>query len=279
MNAASMQDVYQFAMKFLTQKVSTFTGNDETSRQIIASYLDHFETAPVTTDLSEIYCRLLESAQNANMKRNVIGGAIGGIENLRDVLNGFNPRQVLATYQTPKQILHAIKSSFRQLKNAREDENSLWPKFSKTILSSANFLAQFDDGPAFIQWANTFYADSKTRPALPLILSEEIYGLGYALACDFLKEIGFVNFGKPDVHITDILAGTNLCLKSASPYNVQKTIQAIAEANNQTPYHVDKLLWLIGSGNFVKHPAVFGSNGSIGRQKVSFIAEYFPWIS
>jgi hypothetical protein len=37
-----------------------------------------------------------------------------------------------------------------------------------------------------------------------------------------------------------------------------------------TPYNVDKLLWLIGSGDFYEDPHV-GNTGKIGRRKQAFI--------
>ena len=37
-----------------------------------------------------------------------------------------------------------------------------------------------------------------------------------------------------------------------------------------TPYNVDKLFWLIGSGNFYRDPQV-GNGGKIGGRKKEFI--------
>ena len=46
---------------------------------------------------------------------------------------------------------------------------------------------------------------------MPLILAAEIEGIGYTLACDFLKELGFIEYGKPDVHVIEIFVGIGLC--------------------------------------------------------------------
>jgi len=40
----------------------------------------------------------------------------------------------------------------------------------------------------------SFYANEYSKLALPLLLSEEIYGFGFALACDFLKSNGYKEF-------------------------------------------------------------------------------------
>lgn len=112
-------------------------------------------------------------------------------------------------------------------------------------------------------------------PALPLILAEEIEGIGYTLACDFLKELGFVEYGKPDVHVIGIFVGIGLCQPKPNPYQVQKIITQIAEAAGVSCYNVDKLFWLIGSGKFYKSDHQhLGKNGHIGRMKVEFISQF-----
>jgi thermostable 8-oxoguanine DNA glycosylase len=37
-----------------------------------------------------------------------------------------------------------------------------------------------------------------------MLISREVKGIGFPLACDFLKEMGFTGFAKPDVHIKTI---------------------------------------------------------------------------
>lgn len=65
-------------------------------------------------------------------------------------------------------------------------------------------MAQFTSAEDFCAWVDLFDYDDKTRPALPLLLQSEVYGFGLALACDFLKELGYLNFAKPDVHLTNL---------------------------------------------------------------------------
>ena len=69
------------------------------------------------------------------------------------------------------------------------------------------------------------------------------------MACDILKEIGNINYIKPDVHIIDICYELGLC-DSKNPITVFETMIHIAEENKITPYKLDKILWLICSGNY-----------------------------
>ncbi|MFB6273972.1 MAG: hypothetical protein ABEL51_13860, partial [Salinibacter sp.] len=69
---------------------------------------------------------------------------------------------------------------------------------------------------------------------------------GFALACDFLKELGWVAYPKPDVHLNAIFSG--LGFSDGTDYATFKAIVRMAEVLYETAYAVDKLFWLIGSG-------------------------------
>ena len=71
--------------------------------------------------------------------------------------------------------------------------------------------------------------------------------MGFALACDFLKENGYPEFAKPDVHIKKIFNGLGLS-DSNDDYEVFKDVIRVSELVNGLPYRVDKLFWLVGSG-------------------------------
>ncbi len=65
---------------------------------LIEKYLNPLLLNPKPTSKEGIYRRLLESAQNANMKAGVIGRAIGGVDKLALVLQDFTPGAVLDKY-------------------------------------------------------------------------------------------------------------------------------------------------------------------------------------
>ena len=96
-----------------------------------------------------------------------------------------------------------------------------------------------------------------------MILEKEIIGLGFPLACDFLKELGYSNYPKPDVHIKNIFV--TLKLSENNDYSVYKSVIEMSKIVNDTPYNVDKIFWLICSGNFYLH------NIKIGRNKDNFL--------
>lgn len=85
--------------------------------------------------------------------------------------------------------------------------------------------------------------------------------MNYALSCDFIKELGYSQYGKPDVHIKTILSAAGLFQSNGSDFKCQKVITEIADATGNTPYYVDKVIWLIGSGNFYNSPKIGKVNG------------------
>ena len=261
-----MRSTYLTAKKFLIRELACPDAKD-----ILESYLSLPDQSNKPVSLSELFQRLLSSAQNANMKASVIGGSIGGIQNLGRALYHFNPRKVGRAFaNNPEGLLKHIIKILNPSGQIRTTARSIWPKYCKTILSAATFFGQFKSGEDFYDWANHFYGDQRSMAALPMVLAAEIDGIGYPLACDFLKELGFVNYGKPDVHVMQIFSGIGLCPEKASPYQVQKVIAQIAEASGVSAYNVDKVFWLIGSGKFYNHPNI----GNIGHKKAQFIAEF-----
>lgn len=228
---------------------------------------DHIDASDYNSPKSipEVFFRLCASAQNRNMAPSVIGKAIGGVNKLKNVTDDFNPQNVIAKYgDNHKKLLDDIIKILNPKGKVQRGERGLWPLYCKAILSIAAFLSQFESVESFLSWVDFFDKDERARPALPMLISNEIEGIGFALACDFLKEMGYLNFGKPDVHLKKIFMALSLC-SDDSDYTIFKTICRIARNVNQTPYHVDKLFWLIGSGYFYKNKI------RVGRHRDKFI--------
>ncbi|WKT60071.1 hypothetical protein Q2E61_14330 [Microbulbifer thermotolerans] len=262
----TLSRVYKIAYSFLVERVPA-----ENANAIVDSYLELKDSSSEPVHLKEIFRRILGSAQNSNMKAGVIGESIDGFDNLGKALFSFNHKKTLAQFKgNPDSLLDHIVATLKPRGKIRRERRSIWPKYCKTILSVAEFLTQFKNGNEFYDWANSMYKNKHSMPALPLVLAAEIEGIGYPLACDFLKELGFVGYGKPDVHVIEIFVGIGICPEKPSPYQVQKVISNIAAAAGVSSYNVDKLFWLIGSGKFYNHKNI-GKRGHIGRMKKEFI--------
>jgi len=237
--------------------------------ELIEKYL--YLSTPRPTTLAGLYERILESAQSANMKAGVIGGSIDGVGKLGRVLCDFAPSQVLEKYPSGwEDVLDDIVTHLKPRGRVSRTSRSIWPRYCRTVLSGARFLSGFSSAEDFYGWVDFFDEDERARPALPLLLAQEIEGIGFALACDFLKELGYENFSKPDVHVKEIFWATGLSPLGTSDYEVFKDVARVARNAGVTPYNVDKLFWLVGSGYFYEDPQV-GNRGKIGSQKKRFI--------
>ena len=240
-------------------------GLDAVTVEMLERHLTAYEgTRPAT--LPKVYVRILKSAQNRGMGPNVIGKAIGGIEALGPLLCRFNCRAVVKKYgDDSSRVLKDVVDELRPRGQVRRSSKGLWPQFCRTILSSAEFLARFDSASDFYRWVEFFDQDERARPSLPMLMSYEIHGLGFPLACDFLKELGYINFAKPDTHLKKIFSALELSRGSAD-FEVFKAVLRVAKSVGVAPYNVDKLFWLIGSGNF------YLDGVRVGRHGEDFIA-------
>jgi hypothetical protein len=236
-------------------------GFDQVTQEVLDSYKQPYGERPAS--LAGIYRRLLDSAQNRSMGPKVIGGAIGGVGNLSSILCQFEPQAVVLKYGSNwEAVFSDIKSQLSPRGKLQTGRGAYWPLFCRSITSGARFLSQFSTADDFYTWADFFDQDERARLALPMLLDHEIAGFGFALACDFVKELGYTNFGKPDVHIKRIFLALGLCT-SGSDYEVFKAIVRVANRVGVTPYAADKIFWLVGSGELYLHERRIPTNRDI----------------
>lgn len=259
------RESYRLAKNYLLE-----VGVEGVTPQLIEKQLCLSETKGRPQSIEDILMRLLESAQNANMRAGVIGGSIGGVVNLKPLLFDFSPTVIIEKYPTWEAVFEQIQMRLKPRGKMRMESRSIWPQYCRTILSASRFMAQFPKANDFYEWVDFFDQDERGRPALPLLIAQQVVGIGFPLACDFLKELGYVNFPKPDIHLRDIFEGLELCLPKSSDYELSKAIIRVAENANVTPYNADKLFWLIGSGYFYEDKTI-GKDGRIGSLKKDFI--------
>ncbi len=259
----SHKNIYITAYEFLLNQ-------NGVTPEMIQKHLQSESLKP--DDMKIIYKKFCESAQNRQMSNRVIGQSIDGIQNLSKVLFDFTPHLLIQKYNKDeyRKLLDDIVDTLKPRGKVRVTKKSLWPQYCQSILESAYFLNQFPTASDFYNWADSLAKDPRSKLALPLLLSVEISGIGFPLACDILKELGYHEFGKPDVHLIDVFKALHIINpkeKSATKQDIEtfKAIESIAIQNDVTPYAVDKIFWLLGSGNF------YLSGLKIGNNKKEFI--------
>ena len=250
--AEKLRAVYKNAEKFLYEIAPPEVTGDEMERYFVVSKEQNTK--------SDILHGLLLSLQNRQMASNVIGFyREDRVPVFKEIFFDYDADAILRAY-TADTLLECFKERFNI--KVENPKRNLWAAYAKSVISACKFLSGFDSAEEFDEFVMRFTYNEFTAAALPMLLEKEISGMGFALACDFLKDLGYTGYAKPDVHIKDILSAFDLC--EDKDYDAYKTIIEMANAVGETPYKVDKVLWMIGSGNFYLH------NVTVGRNKEKF---------
>ena len=246
--------IYNKAVNFL---------NEICPSEIKKDLNSYFNVKKTFKSKEDILHGLLFSLQNRQMSLNVIGlDKENKKETFSKILFDFDSSKILNSYND-KTLLNKFNKSFT-IKNL-ESKNNLWRLYSKSVIAACRFIERFNSIEDFNKFVDRFNYNELSSAALPMLLEREIIGLGFPLACDFLKELGYSEYPKPDVHIKDIFVAFGLC--ENNDYSAYKAVIEMAKIVNETPYKVDKIFWLIGSGYFYSH------NINIGRHKEQFISK------
>jgi len=231
---------------------SYLLGREGITQELLDRYVRPSPGVQKPAALAAIYERLLISAQSAQSMPNVIGGSIGGMEKLSAILFDFDPAAVAQRYPRSeegcKQLFNDIREQLAPRGKLNYNPRSLWRRFCGTVTSGSAFLAEFPDAQAFYAWAEPFDLDEDRRIEVATRIARQVDGIGFALVCDFLKEVGFTNFSKPDVHIKVIFSQLGLS-RSKDDVEVFRAVGRVARSVGVTAYEVDRLFWLVGSGD------------------------------
>lgn len=232
----SVKSLYSFAKEYLLRMLPESLSPSDLDKYFIG---DNCEAA----SLKDVYLQIIGSAQNYQSMPNVIKFA-DRKDTIGDLLFDYDYHKVKDI--DPEELYKKFRKTFHV--TSTDCKRNSWYKWSCSIVDAACFIDEFKDINDFRNFVKQFDYNTATRIALPLLISTRIKGVGFALACDLLKELGYLNYPKPDIHMMDICE--SLGLSSRDPISVFEAIVKAADEGNTTPYELDKILWLICSGNF-----------------------------
>jgi hypothetical protein len=247
--AGQKMTLYDFAYDFLIANLSGGVDNGDVNHLL-------FNCFRPFNSISNVYESLIISAQNKGQG----GNAINYDENrslIEQVLCGFNVNAVLNTYFDHDAIYKYFRSIIKFNVRPKLQKPSHWQKYAKTAYDGAKFLSRFGSLREFKDFVSSFNINYVTRERLADIISDQVYGLGFCLACDFLKESGYIDYPKPDQYVKN---ACKLLYSHTDDHEVYRDMIRLTEIckfssyaknpHNVNPYSLDKILWLIGSGNF-----------------------------
>ncbi len=266
--------VYEEGLKFLLDS-SKLTFAD------LAAYLSP-PNEPRTLSFDEIYENMLLSATNVGMNINTIkkhpGHEWGDSRQKEEwartkaKLNAFSAVKIIETYGNDPNNWNKV---WQAIKPISIEPPRTVKRFCQTVISAANFITQFQSEDQFYEWIELFDNNIQARAALPMLLAYEVQGFGFALACDFVKGLGYNNFPKPDIHLETICKGLALCPQDANMYQVYKTIIRVSANAGVTPFCFDKVFFLIGSGDLSDpdHIQAKRNMAAISNRRETFIQD------
>lgn len=238
--------IYKEAKTFIVEYTKSIGLSDESLNKYLSDKRNF-------DNINDVALSLFFSLSNRNMMYSVINFE-DKKDSMKKILFNYNPKKIITSYKNYEEILVEFNKHF--LIKDSSSPRSLWRQLAKGIYSGSIFLSVFETKEEFDKFIKTFSFNKYTKSALPMVLSKEIDGLGFALACDFLKELGYREYPKPDVHLIEIFFELGLT-ETKNDYEVYKKIIEMSEYVNEDAYTIDKIFWLIGSRNYyldgIKH--------------------------
>lgn len=193
---------------------------------------------------------------------------------LDDLTCGFNPNEFLRAYKDADGFYDALyekysKSRWTQAKYDGGDQKypTNLKKYAQGLYSAAEFLAESDSVDSINQAiviGNDDFLRSEENVVVPFErMREKIKYLGEALSYDFLKECGCLYLAKPDTHLKKVFGDLKItnddeCYHDKTINPLVRTVSRFAALLNEnggpyaevTPYKIDKMIWLVCTGNF-----------------------------
>lgn len=208
--------------------------------------------------MSDVYKRLLSSLQNRQSLPNIIKFWDPEYEKYYEkTLCQYNPKEVVKKYGGDNGAKILFDTLDAQL-HWNKEHSKLPEQWCEGAIGAAKELSKYKDSKDLHK---KLMSEAKNGDLMQIAKywdSLPIKGLGFALSCDFLKEIG-IDLPKPDVHIMAVIKA--LFYKENEDVSEQQLttdfiqlVKAIQKFDPElTAYKLDKMIWLICTGSFYLH--------------------------
>jgi len=233
-----IKDIYNYSYNYLIN-----ISKDYVSKEKIDLFINNSDLK-IINSLVEVFELLLVILQDFQMYPKVINYSKRE-KDIKDFIH-FPDIKYCAS-------LDPIKMSEYFISKYNSNSKRCWLQYSKGIISGAKYLSQFNNFNEFKIISDSFDSNDMTREAYALFLSSKINNMGFAVACNWLKELGYKNYPKPDVHMKDICHALKLIDDNKNDIDCFEAMIHVSKECNIEPYKLDKVWWLICSGNYYRY--------------------------
>ena len=230
-------EIYDFSYKYLLE-----ISKNVVSKEEIDAFINETDTKELN-NLADVFEMLLSILQDFQMFPKVINYNVRK-NDIKEIIH-FPDIEYCASLNSAE-LAKVFIDRF-----AAKGEKS-WTRYSKGIVSGAKFLNNFKTLAEFKAMCDSFDKNIMTREAYALFLQTKIDNMGFASACNWLKELGYKDYLKPDVHIKDICVALELVDSNANDMLCFEAAEKVAEDCKVDAYKLDKVWWLICSGNYYR---------------------------
>lgn len=208
--------------------------------------------------------RLASSLQNSGMMHNSIrfNESEERYNHIKNTLFNFDSEEILKKYSNWQELYSVLTNNGdfdNGIKKNTDDKRTNWGKYAKGLYCGVEFLKNEQGSEKIALLCNEPTTTDELYKKIKEIkeIEKRIHGLGFALTCDWLKECGCTWIAKPDIHIkivcsaidgkseTELMSDVDII---KFMFNISKEIKQ--KYSDVTAYKLDKMIWLICTGNF-----------------------------
>lgn len=292
----AFNDALELAASWLSEEKTRALTN-ETPLQFITRQVTEDDEFKDDREIFRLFC---SNSQNRGGAQHIFNWDVLG----ETVLKGYNYKEILKEYPATdeglvafcKAVLEAAEGDkgdskkyiikgkrgthLGRLKDPLNNKQGAWIKFLETVQNGAvlfenlskdkskNNLKDALMGPLTNEYpVEDITEDDLNKAIAPFI---KLPNIGYALAANFLKDLGSRHFFKPDTHTLKVVKGafgaaSVRCGNKGEQKAAVRKVLAFSKATGIPMAYIDRVMWFSGSGTLLGPKKSDGQGGVLGR--------------
>jgi len=202
---------------------------------------------PKFPTLNHIHIRVCDSIRNTSRMRLVITDP-----HFESIASNLFSSSLESISSEGLALVTQIIEASCQISEPDQSQKRAWRIFKNGVVDGASYLKEFEGQKKSYEYIDHKVATEDQAWDLALEIDGKIEGVGPALACDFLKEIGVDHYCKPDVWIKSTFSRLRLIGETNQDRQAFGVIWHMSSLTGYSPAVRDKIFWMAASGRWDK---------------------------